>query len=141
MHNHHHSGSSNEAGLSRLRQVENREWWLWGLAVTVTLVLTFGILSLTFPGFHLPTDRVHSLSLREWVRALAALVLLFDIYTIYQHLQLQRMRRQLAERDRLFQLISENAADMIAVIDQGGRRLYNSPAYQKILGYSRDELI
>src|SRR5580698_7791263 len=126
---------------SRLRQVEGREWWLWGLAVVVTMVLTLGILSLTFPGFHLPTDRVHSLSLREWVRGLAALVLLFDIYTVYQHLQLQRMRRHMAARDRLFQLISENAADMIAVVDQNGLRLYNSPAYQKILGYTQDELI
>ena len=32
-------------------QIEGREWWLWGLAVVVTLVLTFGILSLTLPGF------------------------------------------------------------------------------------------
>src|ERR1700685_3243510 len=83
----------------RLRQVEGREWWLWGFAVLVTLVLTFGILSLTFPGFHLPTDGVHSLSLKEWVRGLAALVLLFDIYTVYQHLQLNRMRRRLEEGD------------------------------------------
>ncbi len=134
-------GSNTRPVLPLLSQVEGREWWLWGLAVTVTLILTSGILSLTFPGFHLPTDRIHSLSLREWVRGLAALVLLFDVYTIYQHLQLQRMRRQLAERDRLFQLISENAADMIAVIDQSGRRLYNSPAYQTILGYSQDELV
>ena len=73
-------------------------------------------------------------------RALAAFVLLFNIYTLYQHLQLQRVRRQLAERDHLFQLISENAADMIAVVDNEGNRLYNSPAYQKILGYSPDEL-
>src|SRR4029077_17851613 len=71
---------------------------------------------------------------------LAALVLLFDAYTIYQQLQLQRIRRQLAERDRLFQLISENAADMIALIDAHGNRLYNSPAYSKILGYSAEEL-
>lgn len=126
--------------LPRLRQVEGREWWLWGFAVSVTLVLTLGILSLTFPGFHLPTDNVHVLSLREWVRGLAALVLLFDVYTLYQQLQLQRMRRKLAERDRLFQLISENAADMIAVVDSDGNRLYNSPAYQKILGYSHEEM-
>ncbi len=129
-----------ETALPRLRQVEGREWWLWGFAVSVTLVLTFGILSLTFPGFHLPTDHIYVLSLREWVRGLAALVLLFDIYTVYQHLQLQRMRRKLAERDRLFQLISENAADMIAVVDSNGNRLYNSPAYKKILGYNQDDL-
>ena len=129
-----------EPTLPPLRQVEGREWWLWGFAIAVTLILTFGILSLTFPGFHLPTDKIHVLSLREWVRGLAALVLLFDVYTVYQQLQLQRVRRKLAERDRLFQLISENAADMIAVVDSKGNRLYNSPAYQKVLGYSQEEL-
>jgi PAS domain S-box-containing protein len=132
--------SGTETVLQRVRQIEGREWWLWGLVVAVTLVLTFGILSLTFPGFHLPTDKVHSLSLREWVRGLAALVLLFDIYTVYQQLQLQRVRRQLAERNRLFELISENAADMIAVVGQNGERLYNSPAYEKVLGYSPEDL-
>jgi len=126
--------------LLRMRQVEGREWWLWGFAVAVTLVLTFGILSLTFPDIHLPTDRIYAVSLREWIRGLTALVLMFDIYTVYQHLQLQRIRRQLAERDRLFQLISENAADMIALVDSEGHRLYNSPAYQKVLGYSPDEM-
>ena len=134
------SVSNLEPTLPRLRQVEGREWWLWGFAVSVTLVLTFGILSLTFPGFHLPTDKIYVLSLREWVRGLAALVLLFDVYTLYQQLQLQRVRRKLAERDRLFQLISENAADMIAVVDAKGNRIYNSPAYQKVLGYSQEEL-
>ncbi len=123
-----------------MRQVESREWWLWGSAVAVTLVLTFGILSLTFPGFHLPADSVYSLNLKEWVRGLAALVLLFDIYTVYQQRELQRIRRQLAEREHLFELITENAADMIAVIDRNGQRLYNSPAYQKILGYGPKEL-
>jgi len=123
-----------------VRQLEGREWWLWGSAVAVTLVLTFGILSLTFPGLYQPTDKVYSLNLKEWVRGLAALVLLFDIYTMYQQRQLQRIRRQLAEREQLFQLITENAADMIAVIDRSGQRLYNSPAYQKILGYGPEEL-
>ena len=131
---------SAKSPVLRPRQVEGREWWLWGSAVAVTLVLTFGILSLTFPGFHLPTDSAYSLSLKEWVRGLAALVLLFDIYTVYQHWQLQRIRRQLAEREHLFQLITENAADMIAVIGRNGDRLYNSPAYQKILGYGPEEL-
>ena len=122
-----------------MRQVEGREWWLWGSAVAVTLVLTFGILSLALPGFHAPDDTV-SLNLKEWVRGLAALVLLFDIYTIYQRQQLQQIRRQWAEREQIFQLITENAADMIAVIDRNGERLYNSPAYQTILGYAPEEL-
>jgi len=122
------------------RQIEGREWWLWSFAVAVTLLLTFAIASFTFPWFHLAAGEDYWRDLQAWVRGLAALVLLFDIYTVYQHLQLHRIRRQLAERDQLFRLISENAADMIALVDSNGRRLYNSPAYQKVLGYSAQEL-
>jgi PAS domain S-box-containing protein len=121
-------------------RIEGREWWLWSFAVAVTLALTLGIVSFTFPWFKQQTDAAYWFDLREWVRGLSALVLLFDVYSVYQYLQLQRIRRQLAERDQLFQLISENAADMIALIDSDGRRLYNSPAYQKVLGYSPEEL-
>ena len=112
---------------------------LWGFAITVTLVLTTGIVSLTFSGHHLIRTS-EWLDLKEWVRGLACLVLLFDIYTVYQQLQLQRIRRELTERNQLFEVITENAADMIAVVDCAGNRLYNSPAYQKVLGYSSEEL-
>jgi PAS domain S-box-containing protein len=132
--------NSPEAIPTEMRRIEGREWWLWGFAVAVTLALTLGIISFTFPWFSRETDASYWFDLREWVRGLAALVLLFDFYAIYQHLQLHRIRRQLAERDQLFQLISENAADMIALVDSDGRRLYNSPAYQRVLGYSPEEL-
>ena len=134
------SQNSPEAIPTQMRRIEGREWWLWGFAVAVTLALTLGIISLTFPWFNRETDVGYWFDLREWVRGLAALVLLFDVYAIYQHLQLHRIRRQLAERDQLFQLISENAADMIALVGSDGRRLYNSPAYQKVLGYSAEDL-
>jgi len=125
---------------TQMRRIEGREWWLWGFAVAVTLALTLGIISFTFPWFNADADVSYWFDLREWVRGLAALVLLFDFYAIYQHMQLHRIRRQLAERDQLFQLISENAADMIALVDGDGRRLYNSPAYLKVLGYSPEDL-
>lgn len=48
----------------------------------------------------------------------SALILLFDIYSVDQHVQLQRIRRQLAERERLFHLITENAADKSARADE-----------------------
>src|SRR5580700_2818838 len=131
---------SPEAIPVEMRRIEGREWWLWGFAVAVTLALTLGIISFTFPWFERETNVSYWFDLREWVRGLAALVLLFDFYAIYQHLQLHRIRRQLAERDQLFQLISENAADMIALVDGDGRRLYNSPAYLKVLGYSPEDL-
>ncbi|HJU10343.1 MAG TPA: EAL domain-containing protein [Candidatus Binataceae bacterium] len=125
--------------LAILQKLDGREWWLWGFAVVVTLVLTAGIVSLTFPQLR-PESEAYWTDLKDWVRGLAALVLLFDLYTMYQQLLLQRIRRKLAEQDQLFQVITENAADMIAVIDSEGHRIYNSPSYEKVLGYSQEEL-
>jgi len=74
------------------------------------------------------------------MQGLVALVFLFDLYTIYQHLLIHRIRKDLVEREELFQLISENAADMIAIVDMEGRRIFNSLSYQTVVGYSPEEL-
>ena len=123
-----------------VRRIEAQEWWMWGLAVTITLALTALIIFFSFFDRQSGGNGRYWVDLKESARGLAALVLIFDIYTMYQHFQLQRIRRELANRNRLFQLITENAADMIAVVDNDGSRLYNSPAYERVLGYSQDEL-
>lgn len=128
-----------EALLIKAHKTELREWWLWGFAVVVTLALTLGIVSLTLPGFYWSKDNSWY-ELREWTRGLAALVILFDIYSVYQHLQLYRTRKLLNERTQMFQLITDNAGDMITLVDLEGRSLYTSPAYEKYLGYSQEEL-
>jgi two-component system cell cycle sensor histidine kinase/response regulator CckA len=123
-----------------MRRVERREWVLWASAILVTLLLTVGIISFSVPmvrDYAVDFDTSH---LNLAVRGLVGLVLLFDLYTIYQQVQIYRIRRQLVQREELFRLISENAADMIAVVDANGQRLYNSPAYGRILGYSPEEL-
>jgi two-component system, cell cycle sensor histidine kinase and response regulator CckA len=123
-----------------MRGVERREWVLWALAILVTLLLTLAIVSFNLPRIHGALPEFDVAHLDVAIRGLVGLVLLFDIYTIYQQLQIYRIRHQLVQREELFRLISENAADMITVVDGGGQRLYNSPAYQRILGYSADEL-
>jgi PAS domain S-box-containing protein len=73
----------------------------------------------------------------EWIGlALGVLVTL----VAYQQWRLYEIQRQASKREELFQIVTENAADMIALVDVKGRRLYNSPAYQRILGYSAAEL-
>src|SRR6266481_5483527 len=137
-------GSFQDAGAKALRanfrKIEHREWWLWVAAAFITLLLTVPLASFLLPNVTSSQD-FHALYVfPQAVRGLVALVFLFDIYTIYQHLQIHRIRRQLIEREELFHLISENAADMIAVVDLEGRRIFNSLSYQKILGYSPEQL-
>src|SRR5882672_8314254 len=59
---------------------------------------------------------------------------------VCQQIRVHRIQRKSKQREELFQIITENAADMIALVDVKGRRLYNSPAYKRILGYSAAEL-
>jgi diguanylate cyclase (GGDEF)-like protein/PAS domain S-box-containing protein len=71
----------------------------------------------------------------NWIALVAMAVLVVsDQFRIY------RIRRESKNREELFQIVTENAADMIALVDVKGRRLYNSPAYKRILGYSAAEL-
>jgi two-component system, cell cycle sensor histidine kinase and response regulator CckA len=124
-----------------MRRIERREWVLWSSAIMVTLLLTLGIISFSFPMLRqYAGGEFDSLHMSLAMRGLVGLVLLFDLYTIYQQFQIYRIRHQLVEREELFRLISENAMDMIAVVDPDGRRLYNSPAYARILGFTDDEL-
>ena len=137
-------GSFEDAGAKSLRtnfrKIERREWWLWVAAAIITLLLTIALASFLLPNVSSRQDFHALYILPQAVRGLVALVFLFDLYTINQHLQIHRIRRQLIEREELFHLISENAADMIAVVDLEGRRIFNSLSYQKILGYSPEEL-
>ena len=124
---------------SRMKQMERKEWWLWSFVVVITILLTAGIASFALPLLH-DTDSFYGFQIRQSAWGLLGLVLLFDIYSLYQQFQIQSVRRQLVARDELFRVISENAADMIAVVDQKANRIYNSPAYERVLGYSAQEL-
>jgi len=59
---------------------------------------------------------------------------------VYQQSRIYGIRRDAKKNEELFRIVTENAADMIALVDVKGRRLYNSPAYKRILGYSAAEL-
>src|SRR5713226_3686680 len=123
-----------EAIGKSIGRIERREWFLWTVAVIVTLLLTLALAS-----FLLREDDPFS-DFPQAVRGLIGLILIFDIYTLFQQLQIHRMRRRLIRGEELFRLISENAADMIAVVDMEGKRVFNSFSYERVLGYSLEEL-
>src|ERR1700687_3899174 len=72
----------------------------------------------------------------QWFWIPAALAIL----VIYQQIRIYMIHRDSRTKEELFQIVTENAADMIALVDVKGRRLYNSPAYKRVLGYSAAEL-
>ncbi len=51
-----------------------------------------------------------------------------------------RLRRRLEEVEQLFYVIGDSGSDLIAIVDTKGRRLYNSPSYERLLGYTPDDL-
>jgi diguanylate cyclase (GGDEF)-like protein/PAS domain S-box-containing protein len=139
------SQKSPEAIPIEVNRIEGREWWLWGFAVVVTLALTLGIISFTLPWVNRNADASYWFDLREWVRGLAALVLLFDFYSVYQCLQLQRIRRQLAEQQALrqaeekYRAIFEDAGVGIFQITPEGRPLSVNRALAEMHGYDSPE--
>ena len=52
----------------------------------------------------------------------------------------QRDQEALRRSEEMFRIMTENAMELIALVDMTGRRLYNSPSYTKVLGYSPEEL-
>lgn len=58
----------------------------------------------------------------------------FALGTIETEKRRHEAEKALSKSEEQFRLISENVADLIAVLDLDGRRVYNSPMYKNILG-------
>lgn len=119
------------------KRIEARDWWLSATAVIVTLLLTSGIVVLALT---VDSPDQEKAALKVSIEGLIGIVLLFDLYVLYQRLQIHRLRAARKNDEELFRLISENAADMITVVDERGQHRYNSPSYERILGYTPEEL-
>ncbi len=83
---------------ANLRKLERRDWWLWIVAIIVMLLLTFAVVSLSFPDLLKREDPLLQYSMNEAVRGLVGLVLIFNTYSIYQQWQIKKLRRQFSEQ-------------------------------------------
>jgi two-component system cell cycle sensor histidine kinase/response regulator CckA len=118
----------------------SRRDWRSGVPLQVVVLL----LTVVFAAFTLAFLRVlGNVSPGIWWTAggLLGLLLLLAAWTLYKQVHNDELQREWSDELMLFRLIREHAADMIAVVDVNGRRLYNSPSYEKVLGYSPEELV
>jgi len=76
-------------------------------------------------------------STRAWLCMPCRLNTLFDIYVIFQQAQFSQVRKRFREREELFRLISENAADMIAVVDAAATGCTTAPRTRNYLDIRR----
>jgi diguanylate cyclase (GGDEF)-like protein len=93
-----------------MRKMDRRQWWLWSYAMMVTLLLLMAVASFAFPALLAGEDNYYSFFLGQAVRGLVGMVLIFNVYVIYQQLQISRIRRQLT--DQVF------AVDKVEVLAQ-----------------------
>ena len=85
--------SSSNSVRRELRRLEWRDWSLWSASFVILLLLLAGIASFAQPGAEFGLDLFGFDRLQMSVRALLGLVLLFTSFTVYQQVQIHRLRR------------------------------------------------
>jgi PAS domain S-box-containing protein len=119
----------------------SRRRWRSGVPLQVIiLLLTLAVAVFTLALLRVRVRPGESPAIWLFACGLLALPLLLGLAAIFQQIHNDRLRSEWGDELMLFRLIRENAADMIAVVDVDGRRLYNSPSYEKVLGYSPADL-
>jgi len=83
---------------SNMRRIARRQRSLWSCAVMVTVLLALGIASFAFPGLLSQAEESASMLLSSAIRGVVGLVLLFNVYTVYQQLQINRIHEQLSKQ-------------------------------------------
>ena len=82
----------------KLSEIERHNWSLWIIAGLIIFSLTFAVAILSIPSAPGWNDAFYQFRIGQMVRGLVGLVLLFSLYTLYQQVQLKRMRLRLAEQ-------------------------------------------
>ncbi len=86
-----------DLGRDKAREIERRDWWTWGYAITVILILTAAVISLALPSVLGAVKPIFKLKLAQALATLVVLVVIFNCYTVYQQILIKRLRKEVAE--------------------------------------------
>ncbi|MGB8477022.1 MAG: GGDEF domain-containing protein [Candidatus Acidiferrum sp.] len=100
--------------VENLRKIERRDWWIWANSILVMLLLTGALISFSLPSLYRGAEPprmapLFRMKFSEAIFGLVALVVLFNVYTIYQQVLIKRLRRQLAEKQHHSMILRELA--------------------------------
>ncbi len=62
------------------------------------------------------------------------------VVTLLDITKLKETEEALRQSESLFSAIHRHVIDLIAIIDESGHRIYTSPSYEFVLGYSQEEM-
>ncbi|MBZ5539208.1 MAG: GGDEF domain-containing protein [Acidobacteriia bacterium] len=110
-----------------IRYIERRQRSLWSSAILITLLLAVGFASFAFPGLLTSGDDFYSFYLNQTLRSLIGMVLIFNVYTIYQQVQIHRLHRQITGQ-----------IDQLARVESRTEEVYKLAARDSLTGlYNR----
>jgi diguanylate cyclase (GGDEF)-like protein len=101
--------TSDQEIAENLRKIEKRDWWIWANSILVMLLLTGALISFILPSISQGTAPLFRIKVTEAIFGLVSLVVLFNIYTIYQQVLIKRLRRQVAEKQHHSMILRELA--------------------------------
>lgn len=82
----------------RLDRLERREWFTWWSVVVVMLLLLVAVVTVAFPDLMQERNLLDRFKTIQALRGLISVVLLFNIYTIWQQMQIRGLRRELNKK-------------------------------------------
>ncbi|HEV3482924.1 MAG TPA: GGDEF domain-containing protein, partial [Candidatus Acidoferrales bacterium] len=88
-----------------------RDSWLWWSAITVMLLLTLAVVAVSLPGLLRESDQIFQLNISLAIHALVGLVLLFNVYAVYQQWLIRRLRGQTAQHLELLSSLKIRAEE------------------------------
>ncbi len=74
-----------------IRSIQNRNWWSLFNTISVVLLLTATIICLTLPNLVQSTEPLAQVNIDLAVRGLVGMVLIFNVYAIWQQIRLKKL--------------------------------------------------
>ena len=108
-----------EETRQRLKNLESRDWWLWGTAVTILLLIVSALFVLQLPGLLHEGQMPQRRDLDLAVRALFVLVAIFSGFAIYQQVSIKRLRGRMASQIGMIAALEARAEvfEKLAILD------------------------